>query len=227
MGLDWNPIGKPKMGYEEEFIEIYNLLNGSVKNDSILNKMKNLFVKTDEDKLKERWFDIQISPFETINAPQVGIDVITNKWAEKQFNLNKDKYKSLDEFISDNYGYYVVELAKASPGIPLYSNGSAGYVEYFSFRGEFLVNDCKDILPFKLIDECYNNHLSKELAMFSNNLYEIAKNYSIKNNIEHIENIFDVDYSEKSNESKAHILFSAAKWGMFWSENGHGNEAYI
>jgi hypothetical protein len=61
MGLDWRPLGKPKPGYEARFNELYNILTGSTK-------------PANKEELREEWFSIQISTYETIKAPLAGRD---------------------------------------------------------------------------------------------------------------------------------------------------------
>ena len=50
--------------------------------------------------------------------------------------------------------------------------------------------------------------------------------YATQNNIIYLKNQrIRPDFDEDSAESKAHIMFSAAKWLLWWGERGYGYEA--
>jgi hypothetical protein len=164
MGLDWNPIGRPKSGYETEFAQLFTLMRELPDDVGWLERVRRRIRGIKPDQIKKRWFEIQISPFETLQAPQVGRSPDATAWAKKRYLSLKEPKPSEAEFLREMEGYYVVALAPPCDGIPVYSNGTAGYVELFSFRAQFL-NDIRS------------------------------------------PNEFD----ESSPESKAHILFSAAK----------------
>lgn len=71
MGLDLNPIGKAQSGYETEFIDLFNKIS--------------LSSGIERDKLLEKWFSIQISPYETLHTPRIGIDQEATDWVIKKF----------------------------------------------------------------------------------------------------------------------------------------------
>lgn len=227
MGLDWNPIGKPKPGHEEEFETLFRLLGANSSGGNWLQKAKQLFHRFDRDAATKRWFEIQISPFFTVQAPQVGIDPRADEWAKERYRENPPKDKTEVQFLKELKGYYVVALAPQCDGIPYYSNGPTGYVELYSFRAQFITNDCKDVVGKDLLEKCYHSCLAPDLTSLGAELRACANDYAFKHDVSYVESVRELDAPENSPESKAHILFAAAKWCEYWSSRGHGLEAYF
>jgi hypothetical protein len=228
MGLDWNPIGKPKPGHEAEFEQLFRLLSGKpLPADSLFQRVKQALVKPDTKKAQERFIQIQIEPFETIQAPRVGFDAVADAWARKRYDDNPPAGKTLAQFLESMHGYYVVSLSPPCEGLPVYSNGPAGYVEYFSFRAQWLTVECKDILGNDLLEQCYESCLAPGFASLGRRLRHVATTYSSDNGVAYVEHQRDLEAQEGSPELKAHVLFAATKWCEWWSSRGHGLEAYF
>jgi hypothetical protein len=227
MGLDWNPIGKPQAGNEEEFESLFNQLCDKPYADSAFSKFKKLFHRLDREAATKRWFEIQTSPFVTIQAPQVGVDPQANEWAKARYRENPPQDKSEEQFLEDLKGYYVVALAPECDGKPFYSNGSAGYVELYSFRAQFITNYCEDIVGSELLEKCYQSCLASSIVSLGAELRACASSFAAKHSVLHVESVRELEAPEGSAESKAHILFAAAKWCEYWSSRGHGLEAYF
>jgi hypothetical protein len=211
VGLDLNPLGKPKKGFEAEYSKLFQSINN--------------LEGSDREKALKRWFEIQISPYETLNTPRIGIDDSATKWVLEQFAKNTDGSETEQEHIKRHYGVYLPKLSLPSDGIPVYSNSGFGIASIHSFRGQFLVDECSDIAGSKLIERLYGNCLSKDALALSNKFIAVTKEYAGKNNVDYVANLRSIDADEKSPEMNAHILFSFCKWLRFWSENGHGFEA--
>jgi hypothetical protein len=230
MGLDWNPLGRPRPGHEEEFAGLFRTLFANPVNVGLLEKLLRRLRGFDREKLSARWFEIQISPYEALDAPRVGSDPPADEWARQYYrNMPGEKKaeKTEAEFLKEMSGYYVLQLVPACDGIPMYSNGGMGYVERFSFRGQFLVNDCKDIIGSGLVEQAFQTCLAPGLASLGAALMEKAVEYAARNNVSHVADVRQPDFEEGSPEGNAHIVFSAAKWCNFWSSRGHGLEAYF
>jgi hypothetical protein len=222
MGLDWRPIDKPKPGFEAEYGELINLLLGKQKQQiSFFDRLKGIKPKTIEQ-LRKRFFEITISPYVTLNAPIVGDDIEATKWAESKFESRIDKSKTFEQFMESMKGFYAVDLVPENDGIPVYI---AMHDECHIFRGQFL-RDCEDIIGKDLYEEAYISKLSQETVDFGNRLMKVADEYSKKHNCEYLKAQRIIpDFDEDKPETKAHILFSAAKWLIWWGELGHGFEA--
>lgn len=227
MGLDWNPIGKPKPGHEAEFVELFELLGDGPRTASWGERLRGLFRRVDREAATARWLEIQDSPYVTLAAPQVGRDPRADAWARQMFREHAPKDQTEDEFIAAMQDYYVVAQAPPCDGIPLYSNGSAGYVEPFSFRAQFVVKECKDAIDRALIERCYRNSLAPELDELGADLRACADRFAGLHGVGHVAAQRDIDAAEGSAASKAHILYSAARWCEWWSSRGHGLEAYV
>jgi hypothetical protein len=70
MGLDWQPLGKPKPGHEAEFEVLYDaLFEAESRDPALLTRLR----------------EIQISPHETLGTPRVGSDAQADRWAAQQY----------------------------------------------------------------------------------------------------------------------------------------------
>lgn len=222
MGLDWKPMNKPHKGREEEYKRLFKLLTGEVKQSiSFFDKLKGK-KEYSRDELLDQFLSISSTAYETLNAPQVGIHEEATKWAESKYEHREDKSLSLDEFITQMKGYYVVDLVSECEGVPVYI---ALHDEAHIFRAQFLI-DCEEILGPNLFERAYESKLSEETLEYANELMACADQYALSNNCMYLkEQRRPPEVDEDSPEAKAHILFSAAKWLQFWSTRGHGMEA--
>ena len=223
MGLDWNPLGKPKRGYEDEFASIFQQL-GESSDWGWLEKRRRRREGTDREGLHKRWDEIQITPHETVGAPQVGSSAEADAWARERYQELESPKPSETEFMQQMQGYYVLALAPPCDGFPYYSNWTAGYVERFSFRAQFL-HYCEDIISDETFQKCYESCLAPAFAVLGQELRDCATAYARDKHLEHIEFVAAGDFEEKSPERKLHIIYSAARWCEYWSSRGHGLEA--
>jgi hypothetical protein len=221
MGLDWRPMGKPKAGFEERFDLLFRLIQGTEKVQlSFTDKLKGKRLPTREELIQE-WFSIQIKSYETIKAPMVGRDIAANEWLKDQY-AKSDKTLSFDEFEKEYDGYYVIELAEETDGVPMYvAMGQDRNV----FRGQFL-NDCEDLIGEQLHAEAWNTKLAEDTLRYGQQLLAVADKLALDNDLHYLKTQRDPpDFDEESMESKLHILYAAGKWLVFYGKNGHGYEA--
>jgi hypothetical protein len=78
----------------------------------------------------------------------------------------------------------------------------------------------------ELFEEAYRHHTASELADYGRRLQNRAIEYANQNAVAAVLNRqSSTDGPEGSPASQAHIVISAARWCLFWSERGHGMEA--
>ncbi|MCX8523761.1 hypothetical protein OF897_07470 [Chryseobacterium formosus] len=221
MGLDMRPMGKPKAGFEERFLEIFQMLStDNIPQPSMYDKLKGKKYPTKEELLDE-WFSNQIESYETIKAPKVGQNQEANNWIQNKYNELEEK-PPLEEFLNEYDGFYVIELAKEQDGVPVYI--SMGKDENV-FRGQFL-QDCEDLIGEELVNEAWMTKTADEALDYGNRLMKIADEIAQQNNLGYLKiQRFPPETDEDTIESKLHILFSLAKWLIFYGKNGHGYEA--
>jgi len=208
MGLDWNPANKAKDGYEEEFKKIAKKLTKGVL--------------WGQKKLENRFDEISVPAFESLDAPTIGKDEEALKWLRDQYDAS-EKEVSFEEVLNQYQGYKVFQLVLDCPGVPFYSNGPFGYVESYSFRGQFL-NDCEEIIGKKLLEEAYEYHTAEELIAYGKELLNKAERYAKEHNRTIPK---EPPEDDESIEALLHIVKSAGEWAVFWGEKGHGLEAYF
>ena len=221
MGLDMRPMGKPKPGFEKRYHQIFRIIQGNEKQElSILDKLKGRKLPTREELLEE-WFSIQIPTYETIKAPRVGRDKEANEWIREKYQ-ESDKTVTENEFVKQYDGYYVIDMAKEKDGVPVYISLQQ---DENVFRGQFL-QDCTDLIGEDLVAEAWNTKLADETFNYGCQLMSVADKVAKENNLEHLkEQRLPPETDEDSLESKLHIVYSLAKWLMFYGKNGHGYEA--
>jgi len=221
MGLDMRPMGKPKSGFEKRFVEIYEMVSkDKIPQPTLFEKLKGKKMPT-KDELLQEWFANQITTYETIKAPRVGTDKEADEWLKTRYNQLEQK-PSWEEFLKDHQGFYVIELAKEQDGVPVYISLQQ---DENVFRGQFL-NDCISLIGKDLVHEAWNTKLADEALDYGNRLMAVADKIAKENKLEYLKDQrTPPDREEKSIESNLHIVFSLAKWLIFYGRNGHGYEA--
>ena len=216
MELEWNPLCKPKPGHEAEFLTLFKLLRSlrAIETEAV-----------DRTTLDRRWNAIQVSPYETIQAPRVGTDALADQWAIARYAAWQNPSQSEADFIREMQGFYVLQLVAPCDGLPCYSNGGRGDVEPFSFRAQHL-NNCEEILGQIIVKQIYRSCLAPVLQAIGEDMQALAAHFADKRGITHVESVARPNFEDGSAEQKAHIVFSAAKWCKFWSDRGHGLAAH-
>lgn len=215
------PMGKPKPGFEKRYIEIYQMLKtDTLPKPSMLEKLLGKKGPTKEE-LIEEWFANLIPTYETIKAPRVGRDKEADAWVKEQYE-ESDKKVSLQDFVKEYQGYYVIDLAKEADGVPVYR--AFGQDENV-FRGQFL-NDCVDLIGKELVHEAWETKLADDALDYGNRLMQAADKIAVEKNLQHLKGQrMPPEDDEKTIESKLHIVYSLARWLIFYGKNGHGYEA--
>ena len=212
MGLDWNPLARPKPGAEAEF-------------DRLIGLNMDKLGKKERKAAVDRFGEITDAPFETLGAPRVGFDAPADEWLRAQMRENGDEER-FPEILEQMRGYYVLDLLPECPGLPVYT--SAGYegVDRYTFRGKFL-DDAKDIIGKKLYHRAWERMPARELHEYGEALLDAGRKFAWKHKLEYLETQRQPpDAKENSREFAAHIVFSAAAWCLWWSDRGHGLEPY-
>jgi hypothetical protein len=203
MGLDWQADNKPKPGHEAEFDEIRRKLDKGRR--------------FGRRKLERRLIEISVPPVATLGAPRVGEDQRATDWVLERYPNRTDQSWSEERWLQEFDGYYVVELAPPSDGLPRYTNGGLGeYIEAYSFRAAFL-EDCEDILDDTYF-EAYNEREPAELVEYGKSLIEKAERYAQAHDIDL--GALDTDDTE-SDSFKLDVVLSAGRWCIYWGERGH------
>jgi hypothetical protein len=221
MGLDMRPMGRPKPGFENRFVEIFEMVTkDKIPQPSFLDKLKGKKFPT-KDELLQEWFTNQIQSYEAIKAPRVGRDKEADEWINNKYN-ELEKKPPLDQFLREHNGFYVIELAKELDGVPVYiSMGQDRNV----FRGQFL-KDCVEIIGEELVNEAYVTKLADDTLDYGIRLMTVADKIAQERNLGFLKTQrLPPDGEEGSIDSKLHIIYSFAKWLIFYGKNGHGYEA--
>lgn len=214
MGLDMRPMGKPKPGQEARFKEI----RAMIVNDALPDDPAAC------DALREEWFAMQIEPEETIKAPQVGKSKAADEWFENWYAQNDDPNKSPYEQLYEEYqGYYVTELAEERDGLPAYK--SLMNTED-AFRGQVL-ELCEDLIGEDMVSEAWLDHDAEETLDYGRRLLAVADRIANENGLLYLKEQRDppADAQEESLETRLHLVYSLARWLIFYGSHGHGYEA--
>lgn len=235
MGLDMNPLPKPKIGYEAEFEDLWfkyekgrdRLPDILIDNPQYLNLPK--LTKEELKQLDVRFQEISLLPRATVGAPVVGADAAANDWLKTKFDAGQVKnFSNFAEAFDYFQGYYVLDLVPDCDGFPIYSHhGAYGGVDRTSFRGSFL-DSCGSILNENQIAQAWNPMLSRHLNSYGQDLRQTVDSFAAKNGAQHVlgQKYFEWD-DETSLEAQVHIVDQLARWCLFWSECGHGSDPYF
>jgi hypothetical protein len=221
MGLDLVPIGRPMPGKEERFKELLRLIS-EAENETVgliaWLKGKRPIKK---EALLEEWLNIQIPAYETIGAPKIGRDKEADDWAKEAY-MRSDRKRSESDFFKEMEGFYVVELAKEVDGIPFY--GSAAHDEHV-FRGQ-LLGDCASLIGKSLVNEAWQTKLADEALDYGMRLMFVVERIAGEKGLTYLKDQREPPVApRKSIEVQVHIVYSLAKWLIFYGNNGHGYEA--
>lgn len=216
MGLDLRPLGKPKVGKEQRFEYIFDLL----RHDDLPEDEEQC------EELRQEWFDIQIDPEITLGAPQVGKDAAADAWFETWYRELDDPDKPAFEDLYREYqGYYVVSLAREQDGVPVYVPWAG---DETAFRGQMLTF-CQDVLTAELINEAWESHSAAEALDYAQRLEAAADAVAEPQGLGYLKTQRDVPDADKdpadSLESQLHIVYSLVRWLQFYASRGHGFEA--
>ena len=224
MGLDWNPLGKPRPGGEDVY---YRYIGQKSDPDSWLRPNDLKFGKgVFERAVSEDAFHAsQISPYETLNAPQVGTHPEADRWAAERYAEAEQRPPTLDEWVENLRGYQVLALLPEDDGFPVYTNWPLNPIwERWTFRAEFL-KDCGEVIGPDLLNRAWLNHFPAQLENYGSQLWDSASRYARERNVEHVLNARSFDDEADIADSPAltaHVIASAARWARQWSARGHG-----
>lgn len=215
------PMGKPKPGFEKRYLEIFEMVSqDKIPKSTFLDKLKGKKLPTREELLEE-WLTNQIQTYETIKAPRVGREKVADEWIKKKYS-ETDKSISESEFIIQHQGFFVIELAKEEDGVPVYISLEQ---DENVFRGQF-IKDCVDLIGEDLVNEAWETKLADATLNYGKRLMIEADRIAEENSLQFLKDQrLPPDTCEDNIESKLHIIYSLAKWLIFYGKNGHGYEA--
>lgn len=208
MSLDWEPLATPKKGHEQEYDDLFKKIAAASA-----AKRERLF----------EWFSpLVIPPFETIGAPRVGYDEAADEWLIKRAQKS-NRMDEIEALKKEMRGYYVLEIMPPSDGFPVYSTHLAQeHLERYAFNASLLL-DMADLIGEDLVAAAQNPHLAPATGELGGKLEARAKAFVAANALpEHVATIREPVFPEGSNERRAHIVFAAAKWCLYWSGRGYG-----
>jgi hypothetical protein len=212
MGLDWNPLARPKTGFEAEFERLL-----AVDLDRLNDQERQAHLA--------RIHEISEAPFETLGAPRVGFDREADDWLRERLR-ERGQENRFPHTVDEMRGYYVLDLLPESPGLPIY--GSMGYegVDRYTFRGQFL-DDAKQVIGDELYHRAWERITAARLHAYGEALLAAARRFAQQHGLEALEDGREPpSEDEESPEWRVHIVFSAAAWCLWWSARGHGLEPY-
>lgn len=216
------PMGKPMPGREADFKRIFlELINFKEPKVSWLDKFKGKKVDA-KAVLYQQWLDLQVSSFESLGAPMVGRDKSADFWAAQKYEESEKKI-SAEDFRKELDGHYVLDLIDDCDGIAKYISNS---YDRNVFRGEFM-RDCFALIGEELAGEAWETKFAEDALDYGNRLMAAADAIAIENRMEYlkVQRELPETFDEESIESQLHIIYSLARWLIFYAQRGHGYEA--
>lgn len=232
MGLDWLAGGRAKPGYEARFREIVAKVVAGEEVDS---------------QTKQEFENSYIPAWASVGAPRVGEDEIASAWRLAALRghppqrgsdcleaalaaIKKPNLLTAEEIagLEASDGLFILELAPASDGIPVYTNAPlTPNLELTDFRGEFL-RDCEEAIGTRLLEEAWCSKLPEHLVSYGNQLISKAREWAVKHRCtDCLERRSPPDAEEDSPETIAHITSSAGRWCLYWGSRHHWLEVWF
>lgn len=229
MGLDWNPLARPKTGQEQEFERLYARLTGK---EPFLPSLFRAFFSLRSEKrqrelLLERFRAVSEAPYETLGAPRVGQDAVADAWLRARLEAN-GKADEYEQALREMRGHYVLDLLPTCDGFPVYTNyPSYAGLDRYSFRAQFLEN-CREIIGEDLHARAWEHMRAGELLAYADELEAKARPWSEQAGVAGVaQTASPPELPEDAPVSKAHVLFSAIRWCRFWGSRGYGLEPWF
>jgi len=225
MGLDWNPLGRPKKGHEAEHAQLFREMHEGVPSKNLFGKTKlRKLTKKEQEQRIARFKGVCEAPFEALGAPRVGLDAAADEWLRSTLDDGADFERARESM----KGYYVLDLLPECDGFPRFTHhGMYEGVDRYSFRGSFL-NDVKEIVGEDLHSRAFVTMNAEQLAEYADALAAKAMPWAKEHSVAHLaKEGSHGDDEEGSPEWKADILFSAIRWCRYWSKLGFGLEPWF
>jgi len=200
VGLDWEPLARPKPEHADEFATLLARLQ-TTGDESVLDRMG----------------AISIPVFETLGAPRVGYDDAVDAWLRTK--VSEDDFY---EMYMKMHGYYVLDLLPPCDGFPVYRKQRTSWSTFdrYVFPGAVLELARHDLGA--LFDEARRYLAADHHERYGEALLSCARRFARKHRIMEVELVGTAEYGRGSVESRAHIMFAAARWCLYWSRRGHG-----
>ena len=200
MGLDWDPLPRPRPEHAAEFAKLLARLQAT-GDESVLDRMN----------------AISTPPYATLGAPRVGYDDAADDWLREQ--VGDDDFYDMSMKM---HGYYVLDLLPPCDGFPVYTHYPAWQkLDRYSFRGARLADARAELGA--LYDEAFRYHSAEQLEDYGERLLACARRFAREHRIMEVELVAGLpEYASQSAEARAHVIFSAARWCLYWSRRGHG-----
>jgi hypothetical protein len=211
MGLDWNPLPCPRPGHETEFTRLFE---------------ESLRVSgAERDALIKQFQAISQPAFELLGAPRVGIDTAADEWLRNRLAA-KGQAEKFEDTRRSMHGYYALALLPPCDGFPWYTNyGTYEGLDRYSFRAQFLTL-AEDVIGSTLLERAYAPMLAASLLRYGTELSTAALRYARQHGVEYVQEGKPPEFDEQSPAMRAHIVFSAGRWCLYWANRGHGLEAW-
>jgi hypothetical protein len=225
MGLDWNPLSRPKPGHEAEYARIFDALEHGAPAKTLFGRATRKPLGAHEKEAHvQRFREISEAPFEALGAPRVGHDEAADAWLRSRLREGA-RFEEVRERMR---GYRVLDLLPDCDGFPRYThNGMYEGVDRYSFRGAFL-DDVKDVIGEELHADAWNRKLAPELAAYADALEARALPWARSEGVAHLATQHsEAEFVEGSAETRADILFTAIRWCRYWSARGFGLDPYF
>jgi hypothetical protein len=202
-------MARPKRGHEKEFVKLFRALEK--------------YEPEEGDEKLARFREISQAPFETLGAPRVGFDKAANAWLAARVKDKRKRAKAMQSM----KGYYVLDLLPECDGFPRYTNyGAYEGIDRYSFRAQFL-SYAEATLGKRLMARAYERMLADDLMDYGDALLDKARAFAKREGITRVKPQRDADYDETSAESRADVMFAAARWCRYWAKRGHGLEPWF
>jgi len=220
MSTIWIPQPKVIEGKEEEYNNLTDKILDFYQTDEIVVDESNS--NPEVQQLLDLRSAITISPYQTLNIPEIGQDKAANEYFLQKFKEVYPKKFDPEEVLEKASGHHAIGMVMDTDGISVYRPQDG---EIYEFDTDLMVNCLPLIGPEILLSSAFNK-TAEQAKDFGKQLKAITDDLISKHNIGFLkEQKEKPEEDAKDGHKMVHYLLAASSWLMFWGSHGH--EIYI
>jgi len=216
MSTIWIPQPKAIEGKEKEYNNITNKILDIYQSDEVVVDESNS--NPEVKQLLEQRSAITLSPYQTLNIPEIGQDEAANEYFLQKFKGVYPKKFDPKEALEMASGHHAIGMIQDTDGISVYRPKDG---EIIDFDTDPMVNCLPLIGPEMLLSSSFNK-TAEQAKEFGEQLQAITDDLISKHNIGYLKEQKEKPKEDaKDGHKMVHYLLAASSWLIFWGSHGH------
>ena len=217
MSTIWIPQPKVIEGKEEAYNGLTDKILDIYQTNEVLVDDSNSTPEVQQ--LLEQRSAITISPYQTLNIPEIGQDKAANEYFLQKFKEVYSKKFDPEEVLKMASGHHAIGMIQEKDGISVYRPQDE---EIYAFDTDLMVNCLPLIGPGILLSTAFDK-TAEQAKDFGEQLQAITDDLISKHNIGYLKEQKEKPKEDaKDGHKMVHYLLAASSWLIFWGSHGHG-----